>query len=240
MFNEITHQYSEHKNKELLWLVADDGSTYLKNLKINKDKLIEYNWVDRQIKYTFNSHGFRSEEFSNDDSVMFLGCSMTVGIGLPVEDTWAYQVAKAVNLKCFNLSIGGAGPDTAFRLANHYIPQIKPKLVVYLDPPPGRFSLLSANGEIYSFITGNFTSIDPMFRRYYEHWISLEENITLNSLKHKLAIQAICREHNIKCVVGDSYTDMPFVDYARDLIHAGVKSNKMLAELILDRINQNN
>jgi hypothetical protein len=240
MFNEITHQYSEHKNKELPWLVADDGNTYFKNLKINKDKLTEYNWVDRHFTYRFNSHGFRSDEFSNDDSVMFLGCSMTVGIGLPLEDTWAYQVAKTLNLKCFNLSIGGSGPDTAFRLANHYIPQIKPKLVVYLEPPPGRFSLLSANGEFYQFITGNLNFIDPMFRKYYEHWISLEENLTLNSLKHKLAIQAICQEHNIKFVFGNSYTDMPFVDYARDLIHAGVKSNKMLAELILDRINQNN
>lgn len=240
MFNEIRHQYSEHRSRELAWLPSDTDQHYQQNLISRYQELSNNNWVNKQFTYKFNSHGFRSEEFSQDDSIMFLGCSMTVSIGLPLEDSWAYQVAKNLNLKRFNLAIGGAGPDTAFRLANHYIPQITPKLVVYVEPPPGRFTLISADEEFYDFFTGQIDYINSDFRKYYEHWLSLEENLTLDSLKNKLAIQSLCQENNTKFVFAKSYTEMKFLDYARDLVHSGVKSNKDFAEIILNRINQNN
>ena len=239
MFNEINHQYSKYKNKELLWLPCDDNFVYQHNLKNNNNDLVKYNWIDCKFTYKFNSHGFRSNEFNHDDSILFLGCSLTVGIGLPLEHTWAHQVAKTLNLECLNLSIGGTGPDTAFRLAYHYIPQIKPKLVVFLDPPLGRFSLVSSNGNFYQFVTGDPEGIDPMFKKYYEHWISLEENLVLDSIKHRLALQSLCQEYHSKFVYV-SYENVPFIDYGRDLVHPGINSNKVVAELVLDRINQNN
>jgi hypothetical protein len=244
MFNEIQHQYSEHKNKELAWLIIDYEITYENNLKNNKEQLEKYNWIDNQFTYKFNRHGFRSEEFTDDDSIMFFGCSNTVGIGLPVENTWAYQVAKKLDLKCFNLAIGATGPDTAFRLANHYIPQIKPKIVVYAEPHPTRFSLFSID-DVYQFSTHNIISLKhgetKKFESFYEHWVLNDENIKLNSLKHKLAIQALCQQHNIKFVFAESYSELYCgIDLARDLMHAGVKSNKIFAELILSRIDQSN
>jgi hypothetical protein len=244
MFNEIPHQYSEHKNKELPWLIIDFEITHENNLKNNRELLEKYNWIDRQFTYKFNSHGFRSDEFSHDSSIMFFGCSNTVGIGLPLEDTWAYQVAKKLDLKCFNLAIGATGPDTSFRLANHYIPQIKPKIVVYAEPHPSRFSLLS-DDDIYQFTTHNITSMKytdtKKLESFYQHWILNDENIKLNSIKHRLAIQAICQQYNIKFVFAESYAELPYdLDFARDLMHPGVESNKIFAELILDRINQNN
>ena len=242
MFNEIRHQYSHFKNKELPWLISDHKFKYDENLEKNRDQLEKYNWIDRYFTYKFNSHGFRSEEFSCDDSIMFFGCSHTVGIGLPLEDTWAYQIAQSVNLKRFNLSIGATGPDTAFRLANHYIPQIKPKIVVYVEPPPGRFALVSADNNIYDFNFFNGIVYSPLsqFKNFYEHWISLEENLEIHSLKHKLAIQALCQQYNIKFVFAESDTEMEVLDYARDLSHSGIESNKYFAEIILNRINQNN
>jgi hypothetical protein len=243
MFNEITHQYSEYKNKELFWLGSDLSDVYFNNVKTNRSQLNEYDWLGKVFTYKFNSHGFRSDEFSHEDSVMFLGCSFTVGIGLPLEDTWAYQVAEKLNLKRFNLAIGGSGPDTAFRLANHYIPQIKPKLVVFLNPPEGRFTLINDNYNFFEFsiniLENSIFACPPIFRKYYEHWISLEENITLNSIKHKLAIQALCQEHDIKFVYIDS-SELKFLDLARDLNHAGIHSNKILAEIILNKINKIN
>jgi hypothetical protein len=244
MFNEITHQYSEHKNKELAWLINDYEITYENNLINNREQLEKYNWLDRQFTYKFNSHGFRSEEFTDDDSIMFFGCSNTVGIGLPLEDTWAYQVAKKLDLKCFNLAIGATGPDTAFRLANHYVPQIKPKIVVYAEPHPSRFSLFGID-EVYQFTTHNIISSKhgktKKFESFYQHWILNDENIKLNSIKHRLAIQAICQQYNIKFVFAESYSELYCdIDLARDLMHAGVKSNKIFAELILSRINQSN
>ena len=123
-------------------------------------------------------------------------------------------------------------------MANHYIPQIKPKIVVYLEPPLGRFSLYSANSKFYNFNTGGIEWIEPIFVKFYQHWLSVEENLELDLLKHRLAIQLLCQQNNIKFIYQPD--SMPFIDYARDLVHPGVNSNKNLAELILDRINQNN
>ena len=236
MLSEIFHQYSEHKNKELYWLTSDTKDLYLENLKTNYDKLNQNGWIDRQFAYKFNSHGFRCDEFTNENSIMFLGCSFTCGIGLPLEDTWAYQVANSLNLKSVNLGIGGSGPDTAFRLANHYIPIIVPKIVVYLEPPLGRFSLVN-DDKIYDFCVSN-KSVDTRFKYFYEHWLSCEENLILDARKHKLAIEMMCQQSRIKF----EYKELNEIGkdhLARDLMHPGVSFNKTFANLVLNRINQN-
>jgi hypothetical protein len=226
-------------DQEVPWFPNDLEELYLYNIENNYDQMSLNGWVNRQFTYKFNSHGFRSEEFSYDDSVMFFGCSHTAGVGLPWESTWAYNVARELNLKNFNLGMPGCGPDTAFRLANHYIPQVKPKLVVYLDPPPGRMALHSARRKIHDF----WATIkpdeykDPSFKSYYEHWLSLHENVVLHSLKHQLAIEMICRNQNIKFVYAHS-DEIPLNDFARDLGHAGKNSNRNFAKIILDRISK--
>jgi hypothetical protein len=239
MFNEINHQYSALKNKTMYWLGHDNIVSHYDNLKKYSKVKGKYDWDDKAIIYKFNSHGFRCDEFSSEDSIMFLGCSNTMGMGLPLEDTWAYNVAKNLNLKSVNLGIVGTGPDTAFRLANHYIPQIKPKIVVYLDPPPGRFSLVSDKKQIHDFtVFRSELLIDPMFKEYYKHWLSNEENITLNSLKHKLAILGLCKDYNAKFIYIEN-KELNFIDFARDLLHPGINSNLELSKLVLDRITIN-
>jgi hypothetical protein len=222
---------------EVAWFPNDTEELYLDNIKNNYHQLSLNGWVGRHFTYKFNSHGFRSEEFSHDNSVMFFGCSHTAGIGLPWESTWAYNVAKELNLKNFNLGMPGCGPDTAFRLANHYIPQIKPKLVIYAEPPPGRMALHSARHKIHDFwahIEPDQYN-DPSFRSFYEHWLSLHENVVLHSLKHKLALEMLCIQHNIKFIYAHS-DEIPISDHARDLGHAGEKSNMNFVQIILDRI----
>ena len=239
MFTKIFHQYSHHAKKTLYWLPADTEDKYQNNLTTQYQKLLDNNWIDRQFTYQFNSHGFRCSEFTTDPSIMFLGCSHTCGIGLPIENTWAYVVSKQLNLNMINLGIGGSGPDTAFKLANHYIPQLKPKIVVYVQPPPGRFSMLLRTGKYQEFNAGHLDQIDQSLVKFYEQWILNDENIELHSIKHKLAIQALCYQNNIKFVFikGKEYST---VDYARDLNHAGINSNKQFAVKVLDKINQNN
>lgn len=242
MFKEIKHQYSRYKNQELNWLTSDDEDLYLEHVKTNFNELSEYGWVDRKFTYKFNSHGFRCDEFSHDNNIAFFGCSFTCGIGLPLENTWAYHVANNLKLKSFNLGIGSSGPSTAFRLANHYIPQIKPKLVVYFEPPPGRFSISSADGHIYDFNVnkslGKFKIYaDKGFEHFYNHWLSNPENSDLDYLKNKIAIESICHQNKIKFVYAGC-NEMPKIDLARDLGHSGVKSNLQFAELILNRISK--
>ena len=233
MFTKIFHQYYHHAKKTLHWLPADTEDKYQNNLTTQYQKLLDNNWIDRPFTYQFNSHGFRCSEFTTDPSIMFLGCSHTCGIGLPIENTWAYIVSKQLNLNMINLGIGGSGPDTAFKLANHYIPQLRPKTVVYLEPESSRFYLLRGDYTIFEFSPNN--SHDA-FNDFYNSWIINDENLTLNSLKHKLAIEAICNKNNIKLItidssLVDSVLEVP--DYARDLLHSGVKTNEEFSKFVL-------
>ena len=234
MFNTINHQYTKHTNKTLNWLISDDESRYIENLKKDYQRLLDNNWIDKQITYKFNSHGFRCEEFTLDTSIMFLGCSHTCGVGLPIENSWTYLVSKQLNLKMINLGIGGIGPDSAFRLADHYILQLKPKIVIYLEPPTARFSLFVSQNGIIDFVPSSLIS---KHYDYYMSWISNDENEKLNSRKHKLALEAICIKNNIKYIEIDSIENsFKHIDLARDLMHRGIKSNELFSEDILKLI----
>lgn len=231
MFKTIFHQYYHHAKKTFNWFPLDSEERYNENIKNNLNKLQEFDWVDSTFTYKFNSHGFRCDEFTEDPGIMFLGCSHTIGIGLPLENNWPTLVSNELNLKMINLGIGGSGADTAFRLANHYITQLQPKIVIYLESLPARLSLITQR-TIHDFLP----SIYPKeFEQFFLEWINFEENLTLNLLKHNLAIDSLCSKHNIK------YIHMPLasfehLDNARDLMHYGRKSNISLSKKVLDKI----
>ena len=68
-----------------------------------------------EISYTFNSLGFRSQEF--DDSlpikILYGGCSLTEGTGLPIEHTWAWFlndiISEKIGQKIAHTSVGRGG-----------------------------------------------------------------------------------------------------------------------------------
>lgn len=219
----LNSPYLDYANQELNWLPADTEQLYKKNLRKKREILEKYGWIDRSFTYKFNSHGFRCEEFDNSqDSVIFLGCSITIGIGLPYEKTWAYRVAKHLRLRNYNLGIGGSGLDTSFRMAFRYIPFLKPKKVILLEPPPYRFELFSKDSVTF------YGSWDPSSQ--FKAFMANEANYALNREKNLIAISHICLENNIDFHhfrVDD--LNMSKEDYARDLMHFGIRYNKELA-----------
>ena len=231
MFKTIFHQYSKVANQTLDWLPMDSKERYEENLKNNLSKLQKFNWVDSTFTYNFNSHGFRCEEFTEDPSIMFLGCSLTMGIGVPLENNWPTLVSKGLNLKMINLGIGGSGPDTTFRLANHYIPQLKPKIVIRLQSFKGRFSLVTEN-KIYEFLP---SQCPVEYQKFYFEWATYKENLVLHELKHSLAIESICNKNNIK-YLSFSLDDFIQLDTARDLMHFGILSSKEFSKKVLNEI----
>lgn len=230
MFEQVKHQYLPYANQELKWLPMDTEERYLNNLKTNYNQLWKLGWIDAPITYKFNSYGFRSDEFSHDPSIIFLGCSHTVGIGMPLEQTWPSIVSKTLGLKNFNLGVGGVSNDTAFRLAQHWIPQIKPQLVIFFSIEHSRFELHS-NNTIQDYSIGNINLNNDII---WKTWIASNTNSEMNYLKNKLAIEQICASLNIK---------FAHIDYAnilrnknslaRDLTHCGTTNNQVIAEQFL-------
>lgn len=219
--------YIEYANTEINWLPMDTEKLYNLNLKYKKSLLEQYNWIDSNFTYKFNKHGFRSDEFTNDPSIVFLGCSITAGIGLPIEATWPTLVANHLNLRCYNLGIGGASNDTAFRLAHVWIEKLKPQIVVFCQTYAERYELHSSTGII--------SNIAKECGDFYNHWLSNNNNSLLNSIKNRLAINQLCNQFGIKFVHTD-VNDVVVIDKARDLAHPGIKSNLEFSKLVLSRI----
>lgn len=229
MIEPILHRYTPLINSETSWLGNDSESVYNENLISNYNLLEQHGWINRNIRYKFNSHGFRTNNFDTLPSIMFLGCSNTVGIGLPQEHTWPFIVSKKLNLEMINLGIGGIGEDAVFRIADYYVEKIKPKIAVFLQPPIGRLSLIT-NSDIHYFRIMDFDLVPESYKPFYQDYIATEENLTLSIKKHKMAIENICLKNNVKFVYVD---DISTIDLARDLNHPGIQSNAVLANRVL-------
>lgn len=226
--------YYQYAGKTLKWLVSDTQKLYVENLRTRKYLLVKNGWLPfKNIDYSFNSHGFRCDEFSNEDSIIFLGCSFTAGVGLSLEDTFAYLIAKKLNLKLINLGIGSSGVNTSYRLGSYWIPRLKPKIVVYMEPDYARLDLVV--GDTPTFLLPNL--VPNELKKFYEdYWLADDTNFYLNGEKSKLALKHICLTNNIKFFSGPIFHYLMYKDHARDLSHAGIISHKHCAEYILNSL----
>lgn len=228
------HSNSSLANQEFNWNGTDTEELYQKNLRTNPADLEQYNWVNRPITYKFNSHGFRADEFdSTEPGVMFLGCSHTLGVGLPVESTWTHKVSSSLRLKNYNLGVGGSSNDTAFRLAYHWIEQLEPSLVVFLSAERTRLELQFVNDQIYDLSVWpiGFPTVD----NFMKCWYSNDTNSNMNYLKNSLAIKQLCSDRNIK-YLQEATAAITMIDRARDLQHYGEKTHRCIADMFLNKL----
>lgn len=229
------HYNSNMAGQQVFWSGLDTFELYQKNLVERHEDLKRFGWIDKQIIYEFNSHGFRADQFDPAQaSVVSLGCSHTFGVGCDVENTWPYLISSALNLKNFNLGVGGSSNDTAFRLAQYWLPRLSPDIVVFLSTEKTRFELHNANNEIQDLsVWSNFSNTD----QFYQHWVTNEINCDMNYSKNYLAIKQLCMDLGIKYVheTFDTFA-MLKIDYARDLQHFGAKTNQKFANKILSSL----
>lgn len=118
----------EKFGKEFNWWGIDCEENYNPlNNRYSKD----------DIKYKLNSNGFRCDEFdiTTNKKILFLGCSFTSGVGLPLNHTWAYNLLEKINkttghnIPFWSLALGGSSLDVQTRLYYHYGMKLKPDIV---------------------------------------------------------------------------------------------------------------
>jgi hypothetical protein len=222
------------------WLPTDTEENYQKLLQDPKhqEHFRQHGW-DRPgaITYKINSNGFRAEEFDpNVASIVTLGCSYSVGIGLPLESIWPTLVGQELGLTVYNLSWGGASADTCFMLAKYWVPRLLPKLVVMCAPPKHRFDLVTEDPctPFYTVMPGSDSTSD----KSVQTWLVNDRNADLNNAKNKLAVQGLCAELGIKCQTYDAHDyfarSREEIGYARDYMHAGPEGHKIFAERVMD------
>lgn len=189
--------------------------------------------AERTVNYTINSKGFRGSDWQHMQGLMTLGCSMTFGVGVDDREIWPYLVSQQLGLELYNLGQGGSGPDTAFRLALCYIPQLRPSIVVYLEPPSTRLELFDYTGKS-QILSSNKHEI---CKDYYEIYVVNKLNQRLNQEKNQLAIAQLCDQYKSKFYVY-TWEDIGFryenpITLARDLMHPGVEHHKIFSDKVL-------
>ena len=190
------------------------------------------------ITYKFNSDAFRSEEFDPAaDNLVALGCSFTMGVGLPIQSIWPSLLGHELNLHVCNLGWGGFAADSCFRVAEYWIPYLNPKLVVFLVPQQSRLEIIvdENTGNPIRLMPGTFEH-HPDLSGFIKHWFGQDENSRLNSKKNQLAVEAICHQLGIPILCYESDQEMcgrNRLDVARDR-HAGPDTHKKFTEKIIN------
>lgn len=229
-----------YAGKTVTWCPSDSEDRWDANMA-NPDlraRLNEFGWTRDNVSYTFNKDGFRAEEFTDGvgDSVLFLGCSLTMGIGMSLEKTWAYKVASSLGLRRYNLGVGGSGSDMCFRLAYHWIPRLRPKYVVMLTPNAARLEILDETENLLYLASHTANSA------FFINWLMHPANADMNRLKSVMGVQTICNS------IGVPLIEVPVEDvivprngeryqsWARDLMHPGNTWNERVTSTIMEKI----
>jgi hypothetical protein len=246
--NPPAHFGQSLANQELEWLPTDTKENYDRLIQDpdHQKYFADMGWDQpKAITYKLNSYGFRADEFDSEPCMVALGCSYTVGIGLPDHVTWARQTATALELKCANLAWGGYSADSCYRLTEYWIPKLKPVYVCMLAPPRHRVEVLLDDQDpvirqlpVEVFMPQSQSSLFSPNDHYLKHWFLNDENAMINQRKNILAVRQLCADLNIPCTILNAEDHMWWsqkeIGYARDYMHSGPKIHDMLTKKFIE------
>jgi hypothetical protein len=239
----IIHNYSRVADRTLHWDTTDNKDAYAKNLQnpTTYQRLKELGFLNTQIDYRYNSHGFRTAEFDQPFDIVCFGCSFTMGTGVHSQDTWPAQLQTLTGLSTANLGHAGSSNDTAVRFALHYLPLLRPRYAVWLQTDRHRIELLDDSVPMSLNIMAGDTQ-NPCANDYFiKTWFASDENQTLNLKKNTLAFKYICNTIGIEPIILDRslIVTQKFPDNdARDLIHPGADTYTTLAQRVKTQLDE--
>lgn len=214
----------------MFWDTSDSQEQYNKNLKSNHQQLKNLGYIDSIIEYRFNSHGFRTHDFTQTFDALAFGCSFTMGTGVENQSTWPEQLSATTGLCIANLGHAGSSNDTAFRVAEYYLPRLMPKFALWLQTDQHRFELIDEHLNIaVNFMANGTLPVDYQNDNFIKNWFLWDCNQTVNANKNTLAFKQLCRELDIIPIILPR-ASVKQVDLARDLMHPGKKSYQLIAD----------
>ena len=228
-----------HGNRKqvLDWFPRDSKEVFLKTPQEHQDY-----WNSRPFTYSLNDWGHRCEDIDiNANNILFIGCSLTFGTGLPKEETWTYLVSKELGMREVNLGVPGGSLDSCFRLYNAWQYEIKAPITVLCKPPGRRIEIdrdirYSRYG-VWSRKVEFKEEVDDFIFRYMfggKAYNTIEE-------KNMAAIKWIAHETNSKLFVFEFpdfvKDDKPWQEVlplGRDGKHPGPEVNEWFAKKVVE------
>ena len=241
---------SGYTDPEFSLIGADSKNHFEEHLRTQP---ADWEYRTKQVLYTRNRLGHRCKELDtlNDDFILFIGCSLTEGVGVALEDTFTYKLAQDLGLDYYNLGLAGSGADLLSENLSMWFANIKkiPQLVVIQWPAPNRHYQWFADGltpvgawidvrndivsdEVkratkYDFVNDKIIKnfVTACDAGYFEHFSNVLRTTILNFLD----------------CVGVKYieftdNEIPKLDVGRDLIHPGTKSNSALSNWLRSKV----
>jgi len=87
------------------------------------------------IEYCYNSRGYRDQEWPAEldelqNAIWCVGDSFTVGLGNPIEHTWAYLLQQHTGRRTINVGMDGASNEWMARKIKRLVEVIAPKIIM--------------------------------------------------------------------------------------------------------------
>ena len=211
---------------------GDNEDRYKHNLQSQAD-----DWYYRfnEVTYNINKLGHRSkniEDIDLDNYILFTGCSHAEGIGLELEKTFPYLTANDLGTDYYNLALGGSGIDVMTHNLMMWIHTIKklPKALIIMWPQTVRFARLKECGKLLSLeVPSCATSPDDEEFIVIGDKINFFETVQSNSKKIINAAYTCKTIHLVSDILQQG-------DKARDLCHAGILSNRIVADQLVQNL----
>lgn len=221
-----------------------NSTHYIDNNEVNN-----LDYQDNNFDYKFNDCYFRDGPINDQVDTCYYGCSITTGIGVPVEKRWSALLDNHYSWKSNNFAIPGMSPEDCFYMFAQTTKLVSMKRAVFFLPDPNRqtiaeyrdndeveYFLLTSNFDHYNKNTTVYTTAEHMFRLPEFYFID-RARTAINLIKYignLNNIQVIITSWNkrvFKLLKFINEVDFVPVDYlGRDKRHPGMEFHRQVAE----------
>jgi hypothetical protein len=202
--------------------------------------------------------GYRSGEFDLSGSaaaLMFIGCSNTLGIGIPWESLWTTLITKhfeqtwGVPLRQYNLAWSATGGDHVAMMVHQCVDVLRPRAVFVLWSYVNRLTWFETATRRYHFLPNLTTSVPEAEHSAFlrlstsaQAFFNFVRNYNFVATKlESIGVPFICGilERFEVETLGYYVPLSPFagrwrrLDVARDNQHSGIKSHADFAENVI-------
>lgn len=199
----------------------------------------------QNILYKYNSYGHRCNEINDinqDNYILFSGCSHTEGVGVSLQDTFAYKTAQTLETDYYNLGISASGIDVLFYNLMIWLNTYKkPKLIVIQYPDESRFAIKHPERPFITPI-GSWTNIESLSSLFVEadkHKLIYFRNLCslniLNLFLENLKVPVIKLNYFGTQELEKDSIRVRKLDWAVDDIHYGPETHLNVADIICDK-----
>lgn len=225
------------KNSIFEWHgVTDSQKRFTENLARHANA--EY-YSTKKLEYSFNEYGHRSksvEDIDLNNYILFVGCSHSQGVGNYLEDTFPYIVSSELGMDYYNLSLGGTGLDVQHHNLINWILKFKhPKYLVWQWSHSPRAVTSSTTTHLLQEM-GSWSTEKELL-----NFLLQGDSIGYFDTKRKL-VNATLKNLPFETIQIDIKPEPDLLwyeqlDFARDLVHSGPKSNRNISDIIIHEIN---